>query len=120
MSDTNYIVINRQDKCFVIYLNKLNYVYSSGPYIHFNIDGGAVVTSSQLIGKYKKVLLSNSFVNPHRSYFINLRRIKEIVKIKSKGIVQFMDNTELETSRDLKNEIIKLLEINSIDKKTTD
>lgn len=113
-------MVNRQDKCFVIYLDKINYVYSSGPYIHFNIDGGQVVTSSQLIGKYKDVLITNSFVNPHRSYFINLNRINEITKIKSKGIIQFLDKTEIEVSRDFKNEIINCLEQASINKLKTE
>ncbi len=102
------IAVNTTDGVHVINLEEVFYLSSEKNYTTFHFHDSAIVASKPL-GDYEKLLAEFQFVRVHRSYLINLKKIREYNK-KRMGVV--LENDEfIEVSRNRKDFLMNNLKI---------
>lgn len=105
--DNATIVVNRQDKAIFIEINHIYYIEASGPYCNIVYDGKKIATTKS-ISYFEDKLNSNQFYRIHRSYLINIKQIKEVVKNEGNGIIILSDNSKLPISKEKKDDFLRL------------
>lgn len=84
------IVINCQDKVYIIGTSEIVYIKAKNSYSEFHLADGRVILSSHSIGIYERILTGVGFYRSHKSYVINVLFVKEVVRC---GDIVLKDNT---------------------------
>ena len=80
------------------------YLAADGAYTSFHLTNGKTVLVSKKIKEYEGALNpGNYFFRPHRSYVINLNKIKQYVK-QDGGYILMVDNMQIPLARERKEE----------------
>ena len=105
-SETNRIAINTTDRIHILELDQIYYIQSDKNYSIFHTNEGPVISSKSL-GHYELVL-PDHFFRIHRSYMVNLNKIKQLKKGKSYQVV-LENGMTLEVSKSKKEELLDRL-----------
>ncbi|MEO9484838.1 MAG: LytTR family DNA-binding domain-containing protein [Ekhidna sp.] len=102
------IAINTVDGVHVINLEDVLYLSSEKNYTTFHFQGSSILTSKPL-GDYEKTLSEYQFIRVHRSYIVNLKKVKEFHR---KRMEIVLDNECcIEVSRNRKELLMENLKI---------
>lgn len=105
------IYINNIGKIIIIELDELIYLEGAGNYTKFYTTDGEVHTSSKNLKIYDDAMTANtSFIRIHRSYIINKKYVKQIIKDNNhQWIIEMKNKNRLEISKGKLDEILQLL-----------
>ncbi len=102
------IAVNTMDGVHVINLDEVLYLSSEKNYTTFHFEHTNILTSKPL-GDYEKLLNEYRFIRVHRSYLVNINKIKEYNK-KQAGVI--LENSQLiEVSRNRKEHLLENLKL---------
>lgn len=101
------IVINSQDGIQVVEIDDIVYLSADRNYCVFHLMDSKIVASKPLV-EYEKLLSGIHFLRVHKSYLVNLHRIKEYKKGRD-GKLILSNKEELEVSRNKKDALIDAL-----------
>jgi two-component system LytT family response regulator len=101
----NILVVNRQDK--IIDINQILRMEASGSYTDIYLEDGTKVNSTKKMNYYETALAKHPFYKLHRSHFVNLNKIREIIKNEGDGMVVMQDGSRIEISRAKKDEFLR-------------
>lgn len=103
----NILVVNRQDKTIFIDINQILRMEASGSYTDIFLEDGTKVNSTKKMNYYETALAKHPFYKLHRSHFVNLNKIREIIKNEGDGMVVMQDGSRIEISRAKKDEFLR-------------
>lgn len=85
------------------------YLEAEGSYTNFILQNGSTILVSKKIKEFENILnIQNNFYRPHRSYIINLQKVKQFIRTDGGSI--FMENDfEIPVSRELKEELLSII-----------
>lgn len=101
------VMINTADKVFVVPMEQLIYIEASRAYTIFHLIKEVQITSSYSIAYYENLLKDSQLFRTHRSFMVNVRFIKEIVK---EGDIITIDNKVLPVSRSLIKPLVEFMQ----------
>lgn len=104
---SNTLTIKDNNTSFLLNLSEIKYVKSEGNYITIFCDNDKYVFRKNIESFYNE-LNQNDFYKPHRSYIVNLSKVKSYTK---KEIL--VDDVEIPISRLLVNDFITRIKVNS-------
>lgn len=87
-------------------VEEIVYLNAEGAYTQIFLDGGKKVLVSKKIKSFEKVLDHPSFFRTHRSYLINLNRVKQYVK-QDGGYIVMDNNDSVNLARERKEDFLK-------------
>lgn len=105
------IYINNIGKIIIIELEELIYMEGAGNYTRFYMQDGEIHTSSKNLKIYDDAMTANtSFIRIHRSYIINKKFVKQILKDNNhQWIIEMKNKNRLEISKGKLDEILQQL-----------
>jgi two-component system LytT family response regulator len=103
----NILVVNRQDKTIFIDITQILRMEAAGSYTDIYLEDGTKINSTKKINYYETVLSKHPFYKLHRSHFVNLNKIREIIKNEGDGMVVMQDGSKIEISRAKKDEFLR-------------
>ena len=108
----NRIYINNIGKIIIINLSEVLYMVGAGNYTKFTMVNGDIHTSSKNLKVYDDAILYHpDFIRVHRSYLVNKKYIKQILKSnKQLWFVEMQNNEKLELSKGRIDEILEQLQ----------
>ncbi|WP_299459769.1 LytTR family DNA-binding domain-containing protein [uncultured Microscilla sp.] len=89
-----------------IEVDQIVYLNAEGAYTQIFLEGGKKVLVSKKIKSFEKVLDHPSFFRTHRSYLINLNRVKQYVK-QDGGYIVMDNNDAVNLARERKEDFLK-------------
>lgn len=102
------IAVNTLEGVHIINLDDVYFLSSEKNYSTFHFKDSCVLTSKSL-GEYEKLLFEYQFFRAHRSFIVNLKKVREYNK-KKMGII--LDNGHfIEVSRNKKDLLIEKLKV---------
>jgi len=106
------IYINNIGKIIIIDLSDVLYMVGAGNYTKFTMANGDVHTSSKNLKVYDDAIIHHpDFIRIHRSYLVNKKYIKQILKSnKQLWFVEMQKNEKLELSKGMIDEILEQLQ----------
>ncbi|WP_421762856.1 LytR/AlgR family response regulator transcription factor [Ekhidna sp.] len=102
------IAINTLEGVHVVDIDDLYFLSSEKNYTNFHLEK-SIIIASKAIGEYEKWLNLDQFVRIHRSYIINLSKVKEFDK--KKNGVMLQNELFIEVSRSKKDLLLQKLKI---------
>lgn len=96
----------------LIFVNVTDIIYleADGAYTNFHLLGGKKILVSKKIKEYEGALnAANFFFRPHRSYIINVQKIKQYVK-QDGGHILLENDIEIPLARDRKDDFLMMVE----------
>ena len=88
----------------------LTHLEADGAYTHFHFDDGRKVVVSKKIKEFEDALSQqNNFFRTHRSYIINLKKMKQYVKQEG-GYVLLENEIQIPLARERKTEFLAVIE----------
>lgn len=88
----------------------LTHLEADGAYTHFHFDDGRKVVVSKKIKEFEDALTQQSnFFRTHRSYIVNLKKIKQYVKQEG-GYVLLENDIQVPLARERKDEFLQVIE----------
>lgn len=102
------IVINSMKRSTVLTIGEILWLESDGSYTHVYLETKKTVVSSRLLKEYEKMMIPYGFMRIHRSYLVNLDKIKSFDKL-DLGYLTMNDGTKLLVSRRKRGEIVQWL-----------
>lgn len=88
----------------------LTHLEADGAYTHFHFDDGRKVVVSKKIKEFEEALTQQSnFFRTHRSYIVNLKKIKQYVKQEG-GYVLLENDIQVPLARERKDEFLQVIE----------
>lgn len=112
--NTSQIVLAVDGKWLFINLTDILYLKADGAYTHIYLENGDKIMASKKISDFEDILgAEKKFFRSHRSYILNLNKIKEFIK-SDRGRIIMRNNQEVDLARDRRNEFFKLIEENKI------
>jgi len=103
----NILVVNRQDKTIFIDITQILRMEAAGSYTDIYLEDGTKINSTKKMNYYETVLSKHPFYKLHRSHFVNLNKIREIIKNEGDGMVVMQDGSKIEISRAKKDEFLR-------------
>jgi two-component system LytT family response regulator len=86
------------------------YLEADGAYTTFHLAGGKKVVVSKKIKEYEGALnVENNFFRTHRSYIINLKKIKQYIK-QDGGYILLENDSQIPLARERKDEFIEAIQ----------
>lgn len=101
------IIVNSQEGVQVVEIDEIDYVSADRNYCVFHLNGSSVTVSKPLV-EYEKLLSAVHFLRIHKSYLVNLKKIKEYKKGKEPRII-LKNGEQLELSRNRKDDLVLAL-----------
>ncbi|EAY27427.1 LytR/AlgR family response regulator transcription factor [Microscilla marina] len=89
-----------------IEVDQIVYLNAEGAYTQIFLEGGKKVLVSKKIKSFEKVLDHPSFFRTHRSYLINLNRVKQYVR-QDGGYIVMDNNDSVNLARERKEDFLK-------------
>ncbi|MBP6730902.1 MAG: response regulator transcription factor [Chitinophagales bacterium] len=88
----------------------LSHLEADGAYTHFIFSDGKKIIVSKKIKEFEEALTQqNSFFRTHRSFIVNLKKIKQYVKQEG-GYVLLENDVQIPLARDRKDDFLKVIE----------
>lgn len=88
----------------------LTHLEADGAYTHFHFDDGKKIVVSKKIKEFEEALTQqSSFFRTHRSYIVNLKKIKQYVKQEG-GYVLLENDIQAPLARERKDEFLQVIE----------
>ena len=78
--DKEYISVKADYKVSLVRIDEIVYLESEGEYVRMHLADGSVITTLFRLKNMEAALPSERFMRVHRSYIVNLRRIRSYVK----------------------------------------
>ena len=103
----NILVVNRQDKTIFIDIQQILRMEAAGSYTDIYLEDGTKINSTKKMNYYETILAKHPFYKLHRSHFVNLNKIREIIKNEGDGMVVMQDGSRIEISRAKKDEFLR-------------
>jgi two-component system LytT family response regulator len=103
----NILVVNRQDKTIFIDIQQILRMEAAGSYTDIYLEDGTKINSTKKMNYYESILSKHPFHKLHRSHFVNLNKIREIIKNEGDGMVVMQDGSRIEISRAKKDEFLR-------------
>lgn len=103
------VLISEIDGFSVVRYPDILYCEASKNYTIFHFLDGNKVTASRTIGEYEELLTEFGFMRIHKSYVVNLSRIKRYFKGRG-GEVELAEDLVLPVSRERKQELLEYFE----------
>lgn len=98
------LIIDTHSKTYFLSISKILYLKAERVYSNFCYEGKSIIVSKST-NYFEPILDKMNFFRIHRSYFINLDHVKEVVKKENSSYFVRMDNgDELSLSRQHKDE----------------
>lgn len=107
------ITLSTKEGLFVIPLNDIICLESSGGYTTFHRVNGERITIAKTIKEYEEILPRTDFFRIHRSYIVALKYIKGIMAEEG-GYLLTINNTKLPIARRKREDLIGLLKKDSL------
>jgi two-component system LytT family response regulator len=79
-TDEGYLYVKSENRIARVKIKDISFVESANEYIKINMSGKEVIQSLTRLKDFELLLPVNSFLRVHRSYIINLTKIKAIEK----------------------------------------
>ena len=105
------LAVHTPTSVIFIQLSELLYLKADGAYTHLVTDGKPEMLSSKNLKHYEDILCNkpgSDFFRLHKSYIINLRKVKEYVRSDG-GYVVLHGNHHIPVSNEKKEEFLKLM-----------
>jgi two-component system LytT family response regulator len=80
---------------------------AAGSYTDIYLEDGTKINSTKKMNYYETILSKHPFYKLHRSHFVNLNKIREIIKNEGDGMVVMQDGSRIEISRAKKDEFLR-------------
>jgi DNA-binding response OmpR family regulator len=112
-STRSQIPVSKGDKIYLLNVDDINFINIRREYTYAHTDEGRFLANHSL-AQLEKTLDPSKFFRAHRGYIVNMRRVKEIVKMGSSGYEITMNdpaNSKIPVSRRQSTELRKLLDI---------
>lgn len=106
--DREFISIKADYKTSLIRISDIVYLESEGEYVRLHLADHSTITTLFRLKNMEAALPSESFMRVHRSYIINLHRIKSYVK----GRVFFSDNEYVPIGENYRETFLHYIEAN--------
>lgn len=91
-------------------VNELSHLEADGAYTHFHFSDGRKIIVSKKIKEFEETLtLQNMFFRTHRSFIINLKKMKQYVKQEG-GYVLLENETQVPLARERKTEFLAVID----------
>lgn len=91
-------------------VNELSHLEADGAYTHFHFSDGRKIIVSKKIKEFEEALnLENNFFRTHRSFIINLKKMKQYVKQEG-GYVLLEKDVQIPLARERKEEFLSVIE----------
>lgn len=88
----------------------LTHLEADGAYTHFHFEDGKKIVVSKKIKEFEEALTQQSnFFRTHRSYIVNLKKIKQYVKQEG-GYVLLENDIQVPLARERKDEFLQVIE----------
>ena len=78
--DKEYISVKADYKVSLVRIDEIVYLESEGEYVRMHLTDGSAITTLFRLKNMEAALPSERFMRVHRSYIVNLRRIRSYVK----------------------------------------
>ena len=78
--DKEYISVKADYKVSLVRIDEIVYLESEGEYVRMHLADGSAITTLFRLKNMEAALPSERFMRVHRSYIVNLRRIRSYVK----------------------------------------
>lgn len=78
--DKEYISVKADYKVSLVRIDEIVYLESEGEYVRMHLADGSAITTLFRLKNMEVALPADRFMRVHRSYIVNLRRIKSFVK----------------------------------------
>ncbi len=92
-----------------IKLEEIQYLKADGSYTEFYLDNGKKILSSKPISEYSFLEKQTHFMKTHRSFLVNLQKVRKYLK-DSGGYIIMTNGNSTNLSRYKKNEFIEAME----------
>jgi len=92
----------------IVHLAQIVYIQGDDSYSIIYLESGEQIVSSKHLLEYDKMLSPHNFYRVHKSYLINLRHIRKIVKGENAG-VEMSNSCALPIARRRKEEFMELI-----------
>lgn len=106
----DFLTINGHEKFMIIKFDDILYLRATGSYTHFRLTSNLSSISSKSLQTFESQLPKHQFIRPHRSFIFNLHNICEIDKTIGNGHILFTNNEKLELTREMKNNLIDIID----------
>ncbi len=83
-------------------------------YTSIYLTNGKKVIASKTLKEFDEILLNMNFFRVHNTHLINLMYVEKYTKGEG-GTVTMIDNSEVDVSRNKKNELLSLMSLNKMD-----
>lgn len=103
-----HLAIPTMEGLSFIELPEIIYCEASDKYTKLFLQDKKMILSSRTLGDYETLLLPCGFCRIHKSYLVNLKRIKKYLRGEG-GQVIMADGTTLDVSRRKKEDLLKLV-----------
>ncbi len=107
------IPARKGDKIYLVNVDDINYINIQRDYTYLHTDADRFLTNYTL-GELEKLLDPNKFFRAHRGYIVNLRRVKEIIRVGTSAYELTMSDpskSKIPMSRRQSSELRRLLNI---------
>ena len=106
------IVINSSTKVQFIDVDRIIYCRACGSYTDIHLQNRQIISDSKSLTHYEGILSESSFFRVHRSFLINLRHVRELIK--SSDTILMTDGIEIKLAHSAKAGVFGIHESNSI------
>ena len=106
---TDKVVLKDNQAIHIVPIDSILYCESMSNYTAFNLEDSSKITISKTLGEFEDLLRGNRFFRSHRSYLINLDKIKKYDK-REGGTIQMSNNDSVPLARNKKEIFIKFLD----------
>ncbi len=100
------IQLNLKEGVIFIEPGEIVKLEASGSYTDIYIDNNKKITTSKLLKEFEAMLDSNLFYRCHKSYIVNLSKIKKLLNDNGGYFIEFKDGTTAEVTKKNKEELL--------------
>jgi Response regulator of the LytR/AlgR family len=104
------LTVPTADGFLFVTIDDILYCHAVGNYTEFHFDNNHKLVSSYTLGYYSEILTPHNFFRVHRSFLVNLAKIK-MYKKGHGGVIVMNNGEEIEVSRNSKTEFLKMLKL---------
>lgn len=91
-------------------VDDISHLEADGAYTHFHFSNGKKIIVSKKIKEFEEALaIQNNFYRTHRSFIINLKKIKQYIKQEG-GYILLENEIQIPLARERKDEFISVIE----------
>ncbi|MEM9894794.1 MAG: LytTR family DNA-binding domain-containing protein [Bacteroidota bacterium] len=102
------LVLREADVLHVVRLEEILWCAADGSYTAFHLEGGTKIIVSQHLKEFEEILDKNGFFRAHRSYLVNVNKIRKFDK-REGGIIYLDGGSALPVSVRKKEKLLQIL-----------